>query len=86
MGMEISPHKSVDSRVRNILAEKLGFSESEIANNASFSNDLDVDSLDLYEVFMELEKEFRIQIPDEDAEKLHTVGSVISYIKNKGMN
>jgi acyl carrier protein len=48
-----------------------------------FKNDLGIDSLDLYEIFMEIEKELEIKIPDEDAENLLTVGSVIRYIKNK---
>ena len=83
MTMNISRESTIDSRVKNIMIEKLGCKESELAGNPSFKSDLDVDSLDLCEVYMELEKEFAIQIPDEEAEKLTTVDSVIQYIKKK---
>ena len=81
MRIDISQKPNIDSRVKNIIIEKLGFNESEIVNNASFTNNLGIDSLDLYEVFMEFEKEFGITIPDEEAEKLTTVDSVINYVK-----
>jgi len=78
------PSKSeIDARVKKIIIEKLGIDECEIPDNALFKNDLGIDSLDLYEIFMEIEKELEIKIPDEDAENLLTVGSVIRYIKNK---
>ena len=78
------PTKSeIDSRVKKIIIEKLGIDECEIPDNALFKNDLGIDSLDLYEIFMEIEKELEIKIPDEDAENLLTVGSLISYIKHK---
>jgi acyl carrier protein len=83
MTTNISKESIIDTRVKNIMIEKLGCKESELTNNPSFASDLDVDSLDLCEVFMELEKEFSIQIPDEEAEKLTTVDSVIHYIKKK---
>ncbi len=70
----------IATKVKGILIEKLGLEESAIKDQASFSNDLGVDSLDKIETFVELEKEFSIRIPDEDAEKLTTVGSVINYI------
>jgi acyl carrier protein len=70
----------IATKVKGILIEKLGLEESVIKDHASFSNDLGVDSLDKIETFVELEKEFSIRIPDEDAEKLTTVGSVINYI------
>jgi len=68
------------------MIEKLGFEESEIRKDASFANDLNVDSLDLCEVFMELEKEFSIKIPDEEAEKLTSIESVIKYVKKKNVS
>jgi acyl carrier protein len=78
------PAKSdIDSRVKKIIIEKLGIDECEIPDNALFKNDLGIDSLDLYEIFMEIEKELEIKIPDEDAENLLTVGSLINYIKHK---
>ena len=83
MTTNTSQESTIDSRVKNIMIEKLGCKESELASNPSFASDLDIDSLDLCEVFMELEKEFSIQIPDEEAEKLTTVDSVIHYIKKK---
>jgi acyl carrier protein len=83
MTTNISQESIIDARVKNIMIEKLGCKESELTNNPSFTSDLNVDSLDLCEVFMELEKEFSIQIPDEEAEKLTTVDSVIHYIKKK---
>ncbi len=75
----------IEPRIKKIIIEKLGIDDCEIPNDASFANDLGIDSLDLYEVFMEIEKEFEIQIPDEDAERLRTIGSVIKYIKDKSL-
>jgi acyl carrier protein len=84
MSTTIIPQKSeIDSRVKKIIIEKLGIEECEVPNAALFTNDLGIDSLDLYEIFMEIEREFEIHIPDEDAENLHTVGSLINYLKNK---
>jgi len=71
---------TISSRVRTIIHEKLGVEESAIVDSASFSDDLGLDSLDVLETFMALEKEFNLKISDEDAEKLKTVGSVIDYI------
>jgi acyl carrier protein len=68
------------ARIKAILKDKLGVEESALVNNASFANDLALDSLDVLEAFMAFEKEFGIKISDEDAEKLTTVGSVIDYI------
>jgi acyl carrier protein len=70
----------IATKVKGILIEKLGLEESVITDQASFSNDLGVDSLDKIETLVELEKEFSIRIPDEDAEKLTTVGALINYI------
>jgi acyl carrier protein len=83
MLIDVSQKPSVTSRIKTILIEKLGCTEQALANNPSFANDLDVDSLDLCEIFMELEKEYGIKIPDEEAEKLTTVDAVILYVKKK---
>ena len=71
---------AVATRIRAIIVEKLGVEESALSNNASFSDDLGLDSLDVLETFTALEKEFSIRIADEDAEKLTTVGAVINYV------
>jgi acyl carrier protein len=70
----------IETRVRAILVEKLGVDEHLLNRNASFHDDLGVDSLDVIETFTVLEKEFGIKIADEAAEKLTTVGSVVDYI------
>ena len=73
----------ISSKVVDIIVEKLGVDASEAVPTASFTNDLGADSLDTVELIMEFEKEFGIQIPDEDAEKITTVGDAISYIESK---
>jgi acyl carrier protein len=72
----------IRSRVVNIIVDKLGVEESEVTNEASFTNDLGADSLDTVELIMEFEKEFNLSIPDEEAEKIETVGDAITYIEN----
>ncbi len=72
----------VASRVKAIIVDKLGVAESEVTENASFTNDLGADSLDTVELIMEFEKEFEITIPDDQAEKIGTVGDAINYIEN----
>lgn len=67
--------------MKNIIVEKLTVDESEVTPAAEFSKDLGADSLDTVELIMEFEKEFGITIPDEDAEKISTVGDAISYIE-----
>jgi acyl carrier protein len=67
-------------KVNAIIVDKLGVEESEITNAASFTNDLGADSLDTVELIMEFEKEFNIAIPDEQAEKIATVGDAVTYI------
>jgi acyl carrier protein len=71
----------IAARVRTIIVEKLGVDEARLKDTASFANDLGLDSLDVLETLTAMEKEFGIKITDEDAERLTTVGSVISYIK-----
>ena len=71
----------IASKVTSIIVEKLGVEESEVTPQASFANDLGADSLDTVELIMESEKEFGLSIPDEDAEKITTVGDAISYIE-----
>jgi acyl carrier protein len=70
----------ISSKVTAIIVDKLGVEESEITPEASFTNDLGADSLDTVELIMEFEKEFNIAIPDEQAEKISTVGEAVSYI------
>ena len=71
----------IASRVKAIIVDKLGVEESEVTNEASFTNDLGADSLDTVELIMEFEKEFGISIPDDQAEKITTVGDAIAYIE-----
>lgn len=71
----------IASRVKAIIVDKLGVDESEITPEASFTNDLGADSLDNVELIMEFEKEFDIQIPDDQAETITTVGQAIEYIE-----
>jgi len=71
----------VASRVKAIIVDKLGVDESEVTPEASFTNDLGADSLDTVELIMEFEKEFNIGIPDDQAEKIGTVGEAIKYIE-----
>lgn len=70
----------VASRVKAIIVDKLSVEESEVTNEASFTNDLGADSLDTVELIMEFEKEFGLSIPDDQAEKISTVGDAIAYI------
>jgi acyl carrier protein len=72
--------QDIAAKVKQLMVDKLGVEESQLNDNATFKDDLNSDSLDVLELHMELEKTFKIEIPDEDAEKLVTVGSVIKYI------
>ena len=71
----------VSTKVISIIVDKLGVEESEVTNEASFTNDLGADSLDTVELIMEFEKEFNIAIPDDQAESIATVGDAIEYIE-----
>jgi len=71
----------IASRVKAIIVDKLGVEESEVTPEASFASDLGADSLDTVELIMEFEKEFGISIPDDQTEKIGTVGAAISYIE-----
>jgi acyl carrier protein len=71
----------IASKVKAIIIEKLGVEESEVVNEASFTNDLGADSLDTVELIMEFEKEFGISIPDDQAENILTVVQSISYLE-----
>ena len=72
----------IAAKVKAIIVDKLGVDESEVTPEASFTNDLGADSLDTVELIMEFEKEFDIAIPDDQAEKISTVGVAIAYIEN----
>ena len=74
--------ENLENKVKEIIVDKLGVEESELTDSASFTNDLGADSLDTVELIMEFEKEFNVSIPDEDAEKISTVGDAIAYLKN----
>ena len=76
--------ENLENKIKEIIIDKLGIEESEITESASFTNDLGADSLDTVELIMEFEKEFNVSIPDEDAEKIGTVGDAISYLKDHG--
>ena len=75
--------EAVADRVRAIIAEQLGVKIEEVTDAASFIEDLGADSLDTVELVMALEEEFGIEIPDEDAEKMSSVGDAIKYISSK---
>ena len=72
----------IKSKLVAIIVDKLGVEESEVTLEASFTNDLGADSLDTVELIMEFEKEFNIAIPDDQAEKIGTVGQAVDYIEN----
>ena len=72
----------VAAKVKAIIVDKLGVDENEVTNEASFTNDLGADSLDTVELIMEFEKEFDLAIPDDEAEKISTVGEAVSHIES----
>lgn len=71
----------IESKVKEIIADKLGVDEADVKPEASFTNDLGADSLDTVELIMEFEKSFNVTIPDDQAEKIATVGDAIAYIE-----
>lgn len=72
--------KAIEEKVTDIIAEQMGADKAEIARETSFVNDLNADSLDTVELVMEFEDEFDMNIPDEEAEKIQTVGAAIDYV------
>ena len=74
--------ENLENEIKEIIVDKLGIEESEITDSASFTNDLGADSLDTVELIMEFEKEFNVSIPDEEAEKIQTVGDAVAYLKD----
>ena len=75
--------KSIEEKVKDIIVEQLGVNPEQVTPQASFIEDLGADSLDIVELVMAFEEEFGVEVPDEDAEKLQTVGDVIKYIEEK---
>lgn len=73
--------ENIEQRVKKIVAEQLGVNEADIKNESSFVDDLGADSLDTVELVMALEEAFDMEIPDEEAEKIQTVGQAVSYIQ-----
>ncbi len=76
---------AIEDKVKEIIVEQLGVNADQVTEGASFIEDLGADSLDTVELVMAFEEEFGAEIPDEDAEKLTTVGGVIQYMKDKGI-
>ncbi|MGQ9512545.1 MULTISPECIES: acyl carrier protein [Thermodesulfitimonas] len=74
---------SIFQKVKQIIIQQLGVEEDEVTMDASFVDDLGADSLDLVELVMAFEEEFEMEIPDEDAEKIRTVGDAVNYIQEK---
>ena len=73
----------LEDRVTEIIVEQLGVAREEVVPEASFIDDLGADSLDIVELVMAMEEEFDIEIPDDDAEKIQTIGDAVSYLKEK---
>ena len=76
---------ALEDKVKEIIVEQLGVSAEQVSSDASFIEDLGADSLDTVELVMAFEEEFGSEIPDEDAEKMTTVGAVVGYLKEKGI-
>ena len=74
---------ALEDRVKELIVEQLGISPEQAVSGASFLDDLGADSLDIVELVMSLEEEFDIEIPDEDAEKIQTIGDAITYVKER---
>ena len=82
MGIDEVDVQAIENKIIEIISEQMGVDKSEITRDTSFINDLNADSLDTVELVMELEDEFDMSIPDEEAEKIQTVGAAIEYIVN----
>jgi acyl carrier protein len=82
--IEGETHMALEDKIKDIIVEQLGVNAEQVTSEASFIEDLGADSLDTVELVMAFEEEFGAEIPDEDAEKLTTVGAVVSYLKEKG--
>ena len=82
----MTSEQDIEDKVVAIVSEQMGVEKAEISRETSFVNDLNADSLDTVELVMAFEEEFQAEIPDEDAEKLTNVGSVIQYLKDKGLD
>jgi acyl carrier protein len=76
--------KSIEEKVKDIIVEQLGVNPEQVTQQAKFIEDLGADSLDTVELVMAFEEEFNVEVPDEEAEKLQTVGDVVKYIEDKG--
>jgi acyl carrier protein len=76
--------QSIEDKVKEIIVEQLGVNPEQVTPQAKFIEDLGADSLDTVELVMAFEEEFNVEVPDEEAEKLQTVGDVIKYIEDKG--
>ncbi|HEX4141492.1 MAG TPA: acyl carrier protein [Candidatus Methylacidiphilales bacterium] len=76
--------KTIEDKVKDIIVEQLGVNPEQVTPQAKFIEDLGADSLDTVELVMAFEEEFNVEVPDEEAEKLQTVGDVIKYIEDKG--
>ncbi|MDG2052100.1 MAG: acyl carrier protein [Myxococcota bacterium] len=74
---------SLEARVTDLIVEQLGVSKEEVVIQASFVDDLGADSLDIVELVMSIEENFDVEIPDEDAEKLQTIGDAVTYLKER---
>ena len=82
MGTDEVDVEAIEKKVVKIISDQIGVDKSEITHEISFINDLSVDSLDIVELVMELEDEFDMSIPDEEAEKIQTVGAAVDYVVN----
>jgi acyl carrier protein len=82
-GEKFMSDASIEQKVKSIIVEQLGVNPEQVTPTASFIEDLGADSLDIVELVMAFEEEFSVDVPDEDAEKLQTVGDVIKYIEDK---
>lgn len=81
----MATEQPIEQRVADIIAEQLGVSKEEVVPEASFIDDLGADSLDIVELVMAMEEEFDIEIPDDDAEKIQTIGDAIAYVRARAV-